>query len=61
MINEENYQATFFHIANTEVLVIGLACLLVAILIRTWREGPSWVRWYMPESMYKKWFGPLQE
>ena len=46
MINEENYQGTFFHIANTEVLVIGLACLLVAIRrVRTWREGPSWVRW----------------
>ncbi len=61
VLSEENYFRDFFGIANTEVLLIGIACLLVAILIRTWREGPSWVRWYMPESMYKKWFRPLQE
>jgi len=55
-LNEENYTATFFHIANTEVLLIGLALLVAAVLIRTRVEGPGWIRWYMPDSVYRKFF-----
>jgi hypothetical protein len=53
--NEESYNANanFFHIANTEVLLIGLAFLLIAILIRTWFEGSGWIRWYLPEYIYR--------
>jgi LexA-binding, inner membrane-associated putative hydrolase len=58
MINEENYMRNFLGIANTEVMIIGMAFLLGAILIRTYIEGSTWVRWYMPESLYKKWFRP---
>jgi len=55
VINEENYVRDFFHIANTEVLIIGLLLLLVAFLIRTWHErSSSWLRWYMTDSMYGK-------
>jgi hypothetical protein len=61
VLSEEGYIRDFFWIANTEVLIIGFVFLLVAILIRTYGEGPTWVRWYMPESMYKKWFGPHPE
>jgi membrane-bound metal-dependent hydrolase YbcI (DUF457 family) len=39
MISEENYFSNFFGIANTEVLVIGLMFLLIAIVIRTYFEG----------------------
>ena len=46
----------FLGLANTEVLVIGLGFLLIAILIRTYREGPTWIRWYMPDRVYKKLF-----
>jgi len=53
---EEAYNANFFHIANTEVLFIGLLLLLIAILIRTRVEGPTWIRWYMPESIYRRYF-----
>jgi hypothetical protein len=56
MINEENYFRDFFHIANTEVLIIGIVLLLVAIAIRTWFEGRTWIRWYMPNSVYEKFF-----
>ena len=54
--SEESYTANFFHIANTEVLFIGLVVLLVAILIRTWIEGSGWIRWYLPEGLYQKYF-----
>jgi hypothetical protein len=51
--SEESYNADFFHIANTEVLLIGLVLLMSAILIRTRVEGPGWIRWYMPEKVYR--------
>ena len=55
--SEEIYNANFFHIANAEVLFIGLCIFLVAILIRTRIDGPGWIRWYMPESVYRRFFG----
>jgi membrane-bound metal-dependent hydrolase YbcI (DUF457 family) len=56
-INEENYIRDFFGIANTEVLIIGLLLLLVASLIRTYVEkSSSWIRWYMPDTIYEKFF-----
>jgi hypothetical protein len=48
------YIANFFRIANTEILMIGLLCLVLAIIIRTYVEGPSWIRWYMPKKVYLK-------
>jgi len=54
---EESYNADFFHIANTEVLLIGLIFLLIAVLVRTRVEGPGWIRWYMPASVYRRFFG----
>jgi hypothetical protein len=53
--NEESYNvnANFFHIANTEVLLIGLTFLLTAIMIRTRLEGSGWIRWYLPEYIYR--------
>jgi len=48
------YIANFFRIANTEVLIAGLLFLLLAIIIRTYIEGPTWIRWYMPENLYLK-------
>jgi hypothetical protein len=48
------YIANFFGIANTEVLLAGLLLLLLAIIIRTYVEGPTWIRWYMPEKVYLK-------
>ncbi|HUH79077.1 MAG TPA: metal-dependent hydrolase [Methanoregula sp.] len=54
---EESYNANFFHIANAEVLLIGLVLLLIAILVRTRAGGPGWIRWYMPESVYRRFFG----
>jgi membrane-bound metal-dependent hydrolase YbcI (DUF457 family) len=59
--SEESYSATFFRIANTEVLLIGVALLIIAILIRTRFEGPGWIRWYMPESVYKRYFSKVEE
>jgi len=56
MISEENYIRNFYGIANTEVLIIGLLFLLVAIIIRTYVEGKTWIRWYMPEKVYVKLF-----
>jgi hypothetical protein len=53
---EETYDANFFHIANTEVLFIGLVLLLFAILVRTGFEGTGWIRWYMPENVYRRYF-----
>ena len=58
-INEENYVRDFFHIANTDVLIIGLLLLLGALLLRTlYERSSSWIRWYMPDTMYEKFFGP---
>ncbi len=54
IINEENYLKDFFRVANTEVLIIGILVLIVAMIIRTYVEGTTWIRWYMPESIYKK-------
>jgi len=48
MLAEENYSRSFFGIANTEVMIIGMAFLLAALLIRTYVEGRTWIRWYMP-------------
>lgn len=49
-----HYVANFFRIANTEILIGGLLFLVFAIIIRTYFEGPSWIRWYMPETIYLK-------
>ena len=54
--SEESYTVNFFHIANTEVLFIGLVLLLIAILIRNRLEGPGWIQWYMPEKVYRHFF-----
>jgi len=57
MFSEENYVRDFLGIANTEILIIGLVCLLVAIIIRTWYErSTSWIRWYMPKRVYNYFF-----
>jgi len=57
VINEEYYARDFFYLANTEVLIIGVLFLLVAILIRIWYErSSSWIRWYMPDTIYEKFF-----
>ena len=61
MINEENYIKDFFRVANTEVLIIGIVLLLVAMVIRTLIEGITWIRWYMPDSIYKKIVGQKPE
>jgi hypothetical protein len=53
ILSEEDYFRTFFGIANTEVLIVGLVFLLVAIIIRTYVEGSGWIRWYMPDTLYK--------
>ncbi|OPX63751.1 MAG: hypothetical protein A4E34_01005 [Methanoregula sp. PtaU1.Bin006] len=53
---EDVYNAGFFRIANTEVLAIGLFLLILAMVIRTRVEGPGWIRWYMPESFYRRFF-----
>lgn len=53
IFSEENYFRNFFGIANTEVLVVGLVFLLVAIIIRTYCEGFTWVRRYMPDTVYR--------
>ena len=57
MLSEENYFRDFIGIANTYVLIVGLLVLLVAIIIRTYIEGPAWIRWYMPDTVYVKLFG----
>jgi hypothetical protein len=54
--SEEIYNANFFHLANTEVLLIGFLFLLLAVLVRTRVEGSGWIRWYLPESVYRKFF-----
>ena len=57
ILTEEEYVRDFFRIANTEVLIVGVVFLLVAIIIRTYIEGPSWIRWYMPDRVYVTLFG----
>jgi hypothetical protein len=57
ILSEEDYFRTFFGIANTEVLIVGLVFLLVAIIIRTYVEGSGWIRWYMPDKVYVKLLG----
>lgn len=54
--SEEYYISNFFGIANTGVLIIGLIVLCAAILIRTHVEGRNWIRWYMPNRLYLKFF-----
>jgi hypothetical protein len=54
--SEESYTANFFHIANSEVLFIGLVFLIIAILFRTRVEGSGWIKWYLPDSVYRKYF-----
>ncbi len=54
--SEESYNANFFHIANTEVLLFGLLLLLLALLVRTRVEGPGWMRWYLPETICRPFF-----
>jgi uncharacterized membrane protein len=61
MLSEENYFRDFFGIANTEVLVIGMVFLLAAIIIRTYGEGPAWIRGYMPGVVYENLFGKKTE
>ena len=56
IISEENYFRNFFGIANTEVLIVGVVFLLVALIIRTCVEGSTWIRWYMPDRVYVKLF-----
>jgi hypothetical protein len=54
IVSEEYYVKDFFRVANTEVLIIGIIFLFVAMIIRTYVEGSAWIRWYLPESIYKK-------
>jgi hypothetical protein len=56
IISEENYFRNFFGIASTEVLIVGVVFLLVALIIRTYVEGSTWIRWYMPDRVYVKLF-----
>ena len=57
IMNEEYYVKDFFRIANTEVLLLSLALLLITIFIRTYYERSSlWIRWYMPDAVYKRFF-----
>jgi len=57
VFSTENYIIDFFYIADTGVLIIGIAFFLVAIAIRTWYEGRSWIRFYMPDTVYVTLFG----
>jgi len=61
VINEENYIRDFFRVANAEVLIIGILFLIVAMLIRTYVEGTTWIRWYMPNRIYIKLFGHYRD
>jgi hypothetical protein len=54
--SEESYNANFFSIANTDVLLIGVEFLLLAMIIRTWVEGEGWIRWYIPEKVFRRFF-----
>ena len=57
MLSEENYFRDFFGIANTDVLIVGMVFFLVAIIIRTYVEGSTWIRWYMPHALYEQLVG----
>jgi membrane-bound metal-dependent hydrolase YbcI (DUF457 family) len=57
MSSRGRYIANFFRIANAEILIVGLVFLLLAIIIWTSFEGPTWIRWYMPENLYLKIMG----
>ena len=57
MESEDLYISNFFGIAHAEVLLIGVVLLLIAIIIRTCVEGPTWIKWYMPNAVYVKFFG----
>ena len=57
IVSEENYIKDFFRAANIEVLMIGIVFLIVAMIIRTYLEGPTWIRWYLPDTIYNKIFG----
>ena len=54
--NEDMYNANFFHIANTQVLLIGLVLLLIAILIRTRFRDPG-ASVSPAGSVYQRYFG----
>jgi hypothetical protein len=56
IMNEENYIRDFFGIANTEILLIGSMFLIIAVTVRTYFDGPTWIRWYMPNKLYLKYF-----
>ena len=49
-----NYLGDVFGIANAQVLLTGLVFLMLAIILRTSVEGPTWVRWYMLEEHYSR-------
>ena len=61
MLSGENYSRDFFGIANTEVVIVGMVFLLAAIIIRSYIEGPGWIRWYMPDLVYRTIFGEKTE
>jgi hypothetical protein len=56
ILSEEKYFRNFFGIANSDVVIVGVVFLLVALLIRTYWEGSTWIRWYMPHRIYVKLF-----
>ncbi len=57
IITGERYSDNFFTLANSEVLIIGVLLLLAAALIRTHFERSStWMRWYIPDPVYRKFF-----
>jgi hypothetical protein len=45
------YSRDFYGIANTEVLILGMALVIIAILIRTSYEGKKWIRYYIPRRL----------
>jgi len=53
-VSEGNYLADVFGIGNTQVLMAGLVFLLLALLLRTVVEGPTWIRWYMLDGHYSR-------
>jgi hypothetical protein len=53
ILSEDYYIWNFFGIANTGVLAIGLVLVLIVIIIRTYVDGPSWIKWYMPDWLYR--------
>jgi hypothetical protein len=61
VMSEGYYYRDFFAIADTDVMLIGMVILLAAILIRTYSEGTSWIRWYMPLFLYEKLCGKITD